>query len=113
MILGDWTSRAIYVAAKLRVADRLADGRFRLNPPAEPLREGGPDSLWALAVLGGEEQYRCWVRTSRSTRPLRGMPTGRTARQTPQVMMPHFMGLTVSREGGKIAYVPNIEEHAT
>jgi hypothetical protein len=26
MILGCWTSRAIYVAAKLRVADHLADG---------------------------------------------------------------------------------------
>lgn len=75
---------AIYVAAKLRIADRLKDGsrsaeelaalagvaprslyrvlralaavgvftqeadrRFRLNPVAEPLREGGPDSLWA------------------------------------------------------------------
>src|SRR5262245_6030261 len=76
MITAYWTSRAIYVAAKLRVADRLAhgarsaedlaaeagvasqplyrvlraltslgifageaDGRFRLNPPAELLRQ--------------------------------------------------------------------------
>ena len=97
MIIGSWISRAIYVAAKLRIADHLADGprtaeelaaaagvaprplyrllralagvgvfaqeadgRFRLNPLAEPLREDGPDSLWAFAVMLGEEQYRCW-----------------------------------------------------
>jgi hypothetical protein len=97
MIVGSWTSQAIYVAAKLRLADHLADGpraaeeladaagvaprplyrllralafvgvfametdgRFRLNPRAEPLREGGPDSLRAFAVMIGEEQYRCW-----------------------------------------------------
>src|SRR3954467_7456471 len=93
MIIGSWVSRAIYVAAKLRVADRLAngpleadelaaatgvaprplyrilralvgvgifaqeaDGRFRLNPRAEPLRDSGPGSLWAFAVMLGEEQ---------------------------------------------------------
>ena len=97
MITGYWTSRAIYVAAKLRIADRLkdgsraaeelaaavgvaprplyrvlralagvgvfaqqADGRFRLNPLAGPLRGGGPDSLRATAVMIGEEQDRCW-----------------------------------------------------
>jgi hypothetical protein len=97
MIVGSWISRAIYVAARLQIADLLADGpltaeelaaaagvaprplyrllralagvgafaqeadgRFRLNPLAEPLREGGPDSLRALAVMIGEEQDRCW-----------------------------------------------------
>jgi hypothetical protein len=97
MIVGTWVSRAIYVAAKLRIADRLADGprvaedlaaeagvaprplyrvlralagvgvfaqeadgRFRLNPLAGPLRAGGPESLQALAVMIGEEQDRCW-----------------------------------------------------
>ena len=97
MIIGSWVSRAIYVAAKLRIADLLADGprraeelaaeaevaprplyrvlralagvgvfaqqadgRFRLNPLAEPLRAGGPESLRALAVMIGEEQDRCW-----------------------------------------------------
>src|SRR5262249_29778293 len=97
MITGYWTSRAIYVAAKLRIADHLKggpraaeelaadarvaprplyrvlralagggifaqqpDGRFRLNPLAEPLRDGGPESLRALAVMVGEEQDRCW-----------------------------------------------------
>jgi hypothetical protein len=97
MIVGSWVSRAISVAAKLQIADRLADGpraaeelaaaagvaprplyrllralagvgafardadgRFRLNPLAEPLREGGPDSLRAFAVMIGEEQNRCW-----------------------------------------------------
>jgi hypothetical protein len=97
MITGYWASRAIYVAAKLHIADLLvdgprsaedladtagvaprplyrvlralagvgvfsrgADGRFRLNPLAEPLREAGPESLRALAVMVGEEQNRCW-----------------------------------------------------
>jgi hypothetical protein len=97
MIVGSWVSRAIYVAAKLQIADlmadgprfaeelaeatsvaprplyrllralagvgifaRDADGRFRLNSLAEPLREGGPESLRALAVMVGEEQDRCW-----------------------------------------------------
>jgi len=97
MITSYWVSRAIYIAAKLRIADHLkdgprtaeelatvagvaprplyrvlralagqgvfaheADGRFRLNPLAEPLREGGPDSLRAFAVMLGEEHDRCW-----------------------------------------------------
>jgi hypothetical protein len=97
MIVDSWVSRAIYIAAKLRIADRLAadprsaeelaaeagvaprplyrvlralagvgifaqqaDGRFRLNLLAKPLREGGPDSLHAIAVMLGEEQHRCW-----------------------------------------------------
>jgi hypothetical protein len=97
MITGSWTSRAIYAAAKLRIADRLKDGprsaeelataagvatrplyrllralagvgvfaqqaggRFRLNPLAESLRVGGPESLRALAVMISEEQDRCW-----------------------------------------------------
>src|SRR5262249_6604570 len=97
MITSYWVSRAIYIAAKLRIADHLkdgprtaeelataagvaprplyrvlralagqgvfaheADGRFQLNPLAEPLRDGGPDSLRAFAVLLGEEQYRSW-----------------------------------------------------
>jgi len=97
MIVGSWVSRAIFVAAKLQIADLMADGprsaeelaeaagvaprplyrllralagvgvfaqdadgRFQLNPLAEPLREGGPESLRALAVMIGEEQDRCW-----------------------------------------------------
>ena len=97
MIVGSWVSRAIYVAAKLQIADLLADGprfaeelaeathvaprplyrllralagvgifardadgRFRLNSLAKPLREGGPESLRAFAVMVGEEQDRCW-----------------------------------------------------
>ena len=97
MIVGSWVSRAIYVAAKLRIANLLADGpqlveqlalaagvaprplyrvlraltgvgvfaleadgRFRLNPLAEPLRDGGAESLRAFAVMIGEEHHRCW-----------------------------------------------------
>jgi O-methyltransferase domain/Dimerisation domain len=96
-IIGTWVSRAIYAAAKLRIADHLAagprsagelankvgaaprplyrllralagagvfveqaDGRFRLNPTAELLREDGADSMWATAIMLGEEQDRCW-----------------------------------------------------
>jgi hypothetical protein len=110
MITGAWTSRAIYVAAKFGIADRLADGpraaeelaaaagvaprplyrllralagagvfaqeadgRFRLNPLAEPLRAGGPESLRALAVMIGEEQDRCWDDLCETVR------TGKTA----------------------------------
>ncbi len=97
-ITGSWVSRAIYVAAKLQIADHLAngsrsaeeiasavdvaprplyrllrglagvgifiqdaDGRFRLNGQAELLRQDGPTSLWAIAVMLGEEQDRCWT----------------------------------------------------
>ena len=97
MMVGSWISRAIYVAAKLRIADQLkdgpclakelaseagvaseplyrllralasigvfaqqADGRFRLNALAEPLRAGVPGSLRAFAVTVGEETDRSW-----------------------------------------------------
>jgi hypothetical protein len=97
LLTGSWVSRALYVAAQLRIADHLkhgprsapdlaaqtgvaprplyrllralagigvfaeeADRSFRLNPLAEPLRQGGPESLRALAVMLGEEQDRCW-----------------------------------------------------
>lgn len=96
-ISGYWISQAIYVAAKLRIADLLEDGpkrceelakasgvhtqslyrvmralasvgvfsevddgRFQLTPIAEALRSGVPDSMWALAVMLGEESYRAW-----------------------------------------------------
>ncbi len=108
-IIGSWVSRAIYAAAKLRIADHLAagprsageiaaavgvapwplyrvlraladegvfaqqaDGRFRLNAAAELLREDGADSMWAMAVMLGEEQHRCWgdlLETMRTGQP--------------------------------------------
>jgi hypothetical protein len=37
-----------------------ADGRFRLNTAAELLREHAEDSMWAIVVMLGEEQDRCW-----------------------------------------------------
>jgi hypothetical protein len=52
--------RVLRALAGLGVFAHEADGRFRLNPLAEPLREGGPDSLRAFAVLLGEEQYSSW-----------------------------------------------------
>jgi hypothetical protein len=105
MIVGSWVSRAIYVAAKLQIADRLAegpraaeelaatagvaprplyrllralagvgvfareaDGRFRNGALAELLLKDAPDSLWALAVMVGEEQHRCWYELPETVR---------------------------------------------
>ena len=116
MIVGSWVSRAIYVAAKLQIADLLADGpriaeelaeaagvaprplyrllralagvgvfardadgRFHLNPLANPLRESGPESLRALAVMLGEEQDRCWDDLLRPCAPARRPSTACTA----------------------------------
>ena len=97
MMTGYWVSQAIYVAAKLGVADQLRDGPqpvqvlatatladvsalrrvlralasvgvftetgtdvFALTPIAALLRTETPDSLQALAVMYGEEQYQAW-----------------------------------------------------
>jgi hypothetical protein len=97
MMTGYWVSKAVYVAAKLGVADHLASGprsaaelavatqahapalfrmlralaslgvfteaspgRFALTPLAELLRSGVPDSMRALAIMYGEDQYRAW-----------------------------------------------------
>jgi hypothetical protein len=108
-ITGLWVSRAIYAAAKLRIADHLAagprsaeeiaaavgvaarplyrvlralaaagvfaqqaDGRFRLNPAADLLRENRADSMWAAAIMLGEDQDRCWgdlIETVRTGEP--------------------------------------------
>jgi hypothetical protein len=110
MITGYWVSQMVYVAAKLGLADRLADGpksadelaqktgthgpalyrllralasveifsedpsgRFRLTPLAESLRRDAPGSQWAMAVMMGEEHYRCWGDLLESVR------TGETA----------------------------------
>jgi hypothetical protein len=37
-----------------------AEGRFGLTPLAECLRSDRPDSQRALAMMSGEEHYRCW-----------------------------------------------------
>ncbi len=96
-INGYWLSQAVYVAAKLRIADCLADGpqpvaalaeatgthprtlhrllralasigifseddagHFRLTPQAELLRSEAADSIWAMAIMMGEESYHAW-----------------------------------------------------
>ena len=106
MITGSWTSRAIYVAAKLRIADPLAaspraaeelaaaagvaprplyrvlralagvgvfaqqaDGRFRLNPLAEPLCEGGPDSFGRSRSCWGRSSIASGATCSRPSAP--------------------------------------------
>jgi hypothetical protein len=97
MIVGYWTSQMVYVAAKLGLADHLAEGprsaeelakasgthapslyrlmrglaslgvfreeegrKFALTPLAEGLRRDEPGSLWAMAVMMGEEHYQAW-----------------------------------------------------
>jgi hypothetical protein len=109
-INGYWVSQAVYVAAKLRIADYLADGsqpvaalagatgtdpqtlyrllralasvgifseddagRFRLTPQAELLRVETTDSMWAMAMMMGEEAYHAWGGLLESVR------TGKTA----------------------------------
>jgi hypothetical protein len=109
-ITGYWISQAVYVAAKLRVADCLADGpqpvaalaeatgtdprslyrllralasvgifseedagQFRLTPQAELLRAEAADSMWAMAIMMGEEHYHAWGGLLESVR------TGQTA----------------------------------
>jgi hypothetical protein len=110
MITGYWVSQMVYVAAKLRIPDRLADGpktaeelaqatgtharslyrllralaslgvfteggdhRFSPTPLADALRSDVPGSQWAMAIMMGEEQYRCWGDLLESIR------TGQTA----------------------------------
>ncbi len=109
-ITGYWLSQAVYVAARLRIADRLTDGpqpvemlaeatgthprtlyrllralasvgifseddagRFRLTPTAEVLRGDVPDSMWAMAIMMGEEHFHAWGGLLESVR------TGKTA----------------------------------
>jgi hypothetical protein len=110
MITGYWISQMVHVAAKLRLADRLAggprtaeelaqatethprslfrllralasvgvfsednEGRFTQTPLSECLRSDGPGSQWAMAVMMGNEHFRCWGDLLESVR------TGETA----------------------------------
>src|SRR5262249_56721571 len=52
--------RVLRALAGVGIFAQQHDRRFRLNPLPEPLRDGGPESLRALAVMVGEEQDRCW-----------------------------------------------------
>jgi len=110
MMTGYWVSQAVYVAAKLGIADLLSDGPaqyeglavasradppslyrvlralasvgvfreaetgwFELTPTATLLRSDNPDSMRALALTYGEEQYRTW------SDMLKSIQTGGTA----------------------------------
>src|SRR5262249_34586792 len=60
-------SRAVYIAAKLRIADHLKGGPRTAEELAatagvapRPLHRCEPGSLRAFAIMQGEEQYRCW-----------------------------------------------------
>lgn len=97
MITGYWVSQMVHVAARLRLADLLAEGplgadelahatgthagtlyrllralagvgvfsesvegRFGLTSLGECLRSDVQGSQWAMAVMMGDEHYRCW-----------------------------------------------------
>lgn len=97
MMTGYWISKAVYLAAKLGIADLLSRGpvhyeelaretganavslyrtlralasvglfaeadagQFTLTPMAALLRTGVPDSMRALGIMYGEEQYQAW-----------------------------------------------------
>ncbi|MBD3672593.1 MAG: methyltransferase [Planctomycetaceae bacterium] len=97
MITGAWVSQLVYVIAKLKIADLIAEEpktaeevagltdtqpdmmsrflraaasvglfaendehQFESTPLAETLRSDLPHSQWALAIMMGEEHYRCW-----------------------------------------------------
>lgn len=55
MMMGLWVSRAIYVAAKLGIADRLKDGSKAIDELAKTTESHGPSLyrvLRALARIG-------------------------------------------------------------
>jgi hypothetical protein len=52
--------RLLRAVAGAGVFAQQSDGRFRLNPTGELLRERGAESMWAMAVMLGEERDRCW-----------------------------------------------------
>jgi hypothetical protein len=65
--------RLLRALASVGVFAEDEQGRFALTPLAEPLRSDVPESKRALAVMMGDEQYRCWGELEYSVR------TGKTA----------------------------------
>jgi hypothetical protein len=60
--------RLLRALASVEVFSEDLNGRFRLTPLAESLRRDAPDSQWAMAVMMGEEHYRCWGELLESVR---------------------------------------------
>src|SRR5262245_6277137 len=65
--------RLLRALATVGVFVEDADGRFAATPLSDCLRSDRPDSQRDLALMNGEEQYRCWGELLYSVR------TGRTA----------------------------------
>lgn len=65
--------RLLRALASVGVFSENVGGQFRLTPLGECLRSDVPGSQWAMAVMMGEEHYRCWGDLYESVR------TGRTA----------------------------------
>jgi hypothetical protein len=78
-------------------------------------REGGQDSLWALAVLRGEEQYRCWgvIGTDIAFHPAAARHAdGPNRKADASIHDAPLHGAHRFAREGKVAYVPDLEEHA-
>lgn len=65
--------RLLRALASVGIFSEGADGRFGLTPLADCLRSDVPGSQLAMALMMGEEHYRCWGDLLESVR------TGRTA----------------------------------
>lgn len=143
MMMGNWVTQAIYVAAKLGIADLLHngpmsadelaaatgcharslyrvlralagaeifweedDGRFRLTPLAELLRDDVPGSKRAMAIMMGEEHYQAWGDLIYS------VETGKGAFEN-TYQMPIFEYLSRNPEKGRIFDAAMTSIHGT
>jgi O-methyltransferase domain/Dimerisation domain len=52
--------RLLRMLASVGVVAQDEMGRFALTSLGSPLQTGAPDSMWALAIMMGEESYRAW-----------------------------------------------------
>src|SRR4051812_29461937 len=52
--------RLLRALASVGVFTEEGERRFGLTPLAEGLRRDVPGSQWAMAIMMGEEHYRCW-----------------------------------------------------
>jgi hypothetical protein len=56
----DTMSRLLRALASVEIFAENKDSQFEPTPLSEILRSDIPSSQWALAIMMGEEHYRCW-----------------------------------------------------
>jgi hypothetical protein len=56
----DMMFRVLRALASVGVFAENEDSKFETTPLSETLRSDIPNSQWALAIMMGEEHYRCW-----------------------------------------------------